>query len=104
MDKKELLLVPGIAFANRLEVAVMDYPRGREEGTTRQRCKVTLEYGRTDVMQLKEEGHDRLEAAMAYYCDYLYQLVKIHISSDWVCVRGLEETMEIVQEHVSKYY
>ena len=104
MDKKELLLVPGIAFGNHLEVAVMDYPRGREDGTTRRRCKVTLEYGRTDVDQLKAQGHDLLESAMAYYRDYIYQLVKVNISSDWTCVGGLEETMAIVQEHLKKYY
>ena len=45
-----------------------------------------------------------LESAMAYYRDYLYQLVKVNISSDWTCVGGLEETMAIVQEHLKKYY
>jgi hypothetical protein len=103
-EKKELLLVPGIAFGNRMEVAVKDFPKGREAGETRQRLVINLDYSRSDVETLKKQGRDTLDAALEYYRDYIYRLVKVQINSDWNAVGGLEETIENVSKHIEQYY
>ena len=41
---------------------------------------------------------------MEYYKDWLYKVVKVHISQDWTPVDGLEEVMAIIKEKVSQYY
>jgi hypothetical protein len=103
-EEKELLLEPGIAFGNRMEVAVMDFPKGLEDGTTRRRLKINLDYSRTDVEALKNAGRDTLDATLEYYREYIFKLVKVQINSDWICVGGLDETMEKVKQHIEKYY
>lgn len=102
-EQKEILLKPSVPFQHYVEVAVIDFPKGREDGTERQRCKVRVEFGRADVAQLKSQGMD-MEAAMEHYRDYLYYIVKRNIASDWTAVSGLEEVMRITEEHIAPYF
>ncbi len=99
---KEIKLVPDKPFFNSVDVAVMDFPNGSNE-EPRRRCKVTIEYAKVDVEQLKRRGLS-FDEAMEYYKDWLYKVVKVHISQDWICVAGYEDVMAIVQEKVGQYY
>lgn len=99
---KEIKLVADKPFFNSVDVAVMDFPNG-VEGELRKRCKVTIEYAKVDVEQLKKRGLS-FDEAMEYYKDWLYKVVKVHISQDWTCVGGHDEVMEIIKEKVEQYY
>ncbi len=99
---KEIKLVADKPFFNSVDVAVMDFPNG-VEGEPRKRCKVTIEYAKVDVEQLKKRGLS-FDEAMEYYKDWLYKVVKVHISQDWTCVGGHDEVMEIIKEKVEQYY
>lgn len=99
---KEIKLVPDAPFHNRVDVAVMDFPDGRD-GRERQRCKVTVEFAESDVRLLAKNGFD-FEQAIAHYKDWLYRVVKVHISQDWTCVGGWDEVFSLVEERVKSYY
>ena len=34
----------------------------------------------------------------------LYDVVKMHLASDWECVFGYEELMDLIKERVGRYY
>ncbi|MGI6721106.1 MAG: hypothetical protein ACOX4I_00900 [Anaerovoracaceae bacterium] len=95
----KIKLVPDKPFFNHCDIAVIDMGGDRE----RQRCKITVDYGKYDVEQLKSEGKD-LEAAMRHYKDWLYNLVRINISDDWECVGGGDEVAAIIRKYVEKNY
>lgn len=97
---KEIKLVPDRPFHNSVDVTVIDFTG---EGKERKRCKVTVEFAETDVKQLQNRGLD-LHDAMRYYRDWLYKVVKVHISQDWQCVAGYEEIMDIIKEKITQYY
>ena len=99
---KEIKLVPDKPFFNSVDVTVMDFPDGIE-GEPRKRCKVTVEYAKVDVAQLKRRGLS-YDEAMEYYREWLYKIVKVHISQDWECVGGHDEVMAIIKEKVTQYY
>ncbi len=101
-EMKEIKLQPDQPLHNRVEVAVIDFPDGksREE---RQRCKVTVEFAQCDVKQLQERGLT-FEEAMKYYKEWLYEVIKVNLAQDWVCVEGMEEVMAIIEESVKQYY
>ena len=73
---KEIVLVPDTPLYNYVDVAVMDFPKGREDGTQRRR----------------------------YYEDYLYKVVKTNLASDWKCVDGWDQVMNVVRENVARFY
>ena len=109
---KEILLVPGPALSSKIEIEVMDFPNGIPQdldastdliAAARKRCKITVEYGRPDVLELKSQGKD-LDAALAYYNTYIYNLVKFHILSDWTPTSGLDEIMSILREKLEPYF
>ena len=102
---KEILLKPGPALSNRLEIDVMDFPNGAEsaEAAGRKRCTITVEYGRPDALELKNQGMN-LDQAMEHYEKYIYDLVKFRILSEWSPVGGLEESLAIVREHIARYF
>lgn len=99
---KEIRLVPGKPFMHYVEAAVQDFPNG-PDAEPRQRCRIRVEYGRADVSQLIRDGLD-LDGAMQHYRDYIYYIVKRNIASDWVCTDGLDELLQITEEHVRPYY
>lgn len=99
---KEIRLVPDKPFFNSVDVAVMDFPGGLD-AEPRKRCKVTVEYAKVDVDQLKKRGLS-FDEAMEYYEEWLYKVVKVRIAQDWIPVGGLEEVMDIIKEKVSQYY
>ena len=99
---KEIKLVPDKPFFNSVDVTVMDFPNGLED-EPRKRCKVTVEYAKVDVEQLKRRGLS-FDEAMEYYREWLYKIVKVHISQDWGCVGGHDEVMAIIAEKVGQYY
>ena len=99
---KEIKLKPDKPFYNSVDVAVMDFPKGRD-GEPRQRCKVTVDFSQFDGKQLQTRGLD-FEGAMAYYKDWLYKIVKLNIAVDWTPVEGYDEVMEIIAENVKRFY
>lgn len=102
---KELIkieLVPEIDFATNMIVKVMDFPSG-ESGPARQRCKITVEYGESDVTILKDKGMDKI-GALEYYQNWVYNVVRINISQDWQCVGGMDEVMQTIEEHITQYF
>lgn len=99
---KEIKLMPDKPFHNSVDVVVADFPNGIEN-EPRKRCKVTVEFAQYDVEQLQGRGLD-FPQAMEYYRDWLYGVVKVHISQDWECVGGWEEVMDIIEEKVRAYY
>ena len=96
---KEIKLKADPPFPYKLDVAVMDFT---EEGE-RQRCKITIEYAESDVKELKKRGLD-FDAAMKYFEDWIYGVVKYHLAQDWKCVEGWDEVMSIVKKGVKKQY
>lgn len=99
---KEIKLVPDKPFFNSVDVGVFDFPNGLE-AEPRRRCKVTIEYAKVDVEQLKKRNLS-FDEAMEYYKDWLYKVVKVHLSQDWTPVEGLEEVMTIIREKLGQYY
>ena len=99
---KEIKLVPDAPFYNSVDVAVMDFPNGLD-GEPRTRCKVTIEFAEVDVRQLQSRGLD-YDAALAYYRDWLYQVVKVHLSQDWTCISGLPEVESHIEAALKRYY
>lgn len=99
---KEIKLIPDKPFFNSVDIAVMDFPSGLG-GEERKRCKVTVEYAKVDVEQLKKRGLS-FDEAIEYYQDWLYKVIKVHISQDWVCVEGYNQVMDIIKEKVAQYY
>ena len=99
---KEIKLLPDKPFFNSVDVAVMDFPNGLE-AEPRKRCKITVEYAKVDVEQLKKRGLS-FDEAMEYYEEWLYKVVKVRIAQDWTCVGGHDEVMAIIKEKVGQYY
>ena len=99
---KEIKLIPDAPFYNSVDVHVMDFPHGRD-GEERQRCKITVEFAKTDVDDLRKRGMGLTEA-MEYYRGWIYDIVKVHISQDWECISGMEETLAIVEERVKTFF
>ena len=104
---KQILLIPGLALSNKMEIKVMDFPSGLPESdieaAARKRCTITVEYGRPDAMELINKGMN-LEGAMEHYNSYIYDLVKFRILSDWAAVGGLKESLDIVRDKIKTYF
>ena len=96
---KEILLKPQEPYFNHLEVDVLDFPNGKT-AEPRKRMTVTIEYSEFDVKQIRRDGRD-LNGVMEYYNDWLYDLVRARLLDEWTAVGGLEETMNIVRDHIS---
>lgn len=99
---KQIKLKPDVPFHNSVDVAVIDFPKG-PGGPERQRCKVTAEFAESDVRQLQARGLD-FDGAMAYYEDWLYRVIKVHLAQDWEAVSGLDQVLDLIREKVSAYY
>lgn len=99
---KQIKLLPDAPFHNKVDVAVIDFPDGLD-GRQRQRCKVTVEFAEFDVKQLQKRGLD-FDGAMDYYRDWLYNVVRYHIASDWEAVEGYEAVFDIIRQKVGAYY
>lgn len=108
---KKILLIPGPALSNKMEITVMDLPCEIAEGiaieelkdAARKRCVITVEYGRPDVMELKAQDMG-LEEALEYYRNHIYNLVKFHILSDWEALDGMEASINIVSNRIKDYW
>lgn len=99
---KEIKLKPDKPFYNSVDVAVLDFPKGRD-AEPRQRCRICVAFSQFDVNQLQKRGMD-FEKAMDYYEDWLYKIVKLNIASDWICVEGYDQVMDIIKENVKRFY
>lgn len=99
---KQIKLLPDAPFHNKVDVAVIDFPDGLD-GRQRQRCKVTVEFAEFDVKQLQKRGLD-FDGAMDYYRDWLYNVVRYHIASDWEAVEGYDAVFDIIRQKVGAYY
>ncbi len=106
---KEIMLICEPPFFNKVDVQVCDFPQGFDssktasEQSTRMRCKVTVEFAEADVELLKRQGMS-FDEAIEYYEKWLYDVVKLHLASDWECVFGHEELMNLIKERVGRYY
>lgn len=97
---KQIKLEMDPPFSNRVDVNVLDFPNGLDE-SPRKRCAITVEYAEVDIKAHLREGLDR-EGLLEYYRDWIYNLVKVHISSDWEPVSGLEEVMVLVETKIDE--
>ena len=52
-----------------------------------------------DIRELKEKGMDKA-AAISYYKEWIYDVVKHYILDDWECTEGMKEILSIVEEHI----
>lgn len=99
---KEIKLEAILIFGSRMEISVKDFPDG-EKCRERERCRVSLEYAKSDVDELIKKGLD-LDGAIDYYKDWLYNVIKVNISQDWIPIEGYDEVFTIVEEHIKKYF
>lgn len=99
---KEIKLAPEPPLYNYVDIAVMDFPNGRD-GHPRTRCKVTAQFGDYDIDQLKKQGLD-YEGAVNYYEDWLYRIIKLNLAQDWTCVEGWDQVMGIIEKKLAARY
>ncbi|MCI9639830.1 hypothetical protein [Emergencia sp. 1XD21-10] len=99
---KEIQLRMDPPFFNSVDVAVLDFPKGLKE-VPRQRCKITVEFAAFDVKQLQKQGLN-FEAAIEHYKTWLYEVVKVHLAQDWICIGGWDQVMALVESRVKAYY
>ena len=97
---KQIKLFPLPPLYNYMEISVIDFPK---PDTERERCKVTCEFARFDVEQLKQQGLEFKEA-ISHYEKWLYDTIKVHIASDWECVDGYDEVMSLISQNVKRFY
>ena len=45
-----------------------------------------------------------LDGALAYYHDWLYQVVKVHLAQDWACIGGMDEVFACIETALARYY
>lgn len=96
---RKIILRPDVPFHNNCDVAIIDIT----DGTEKKRGRLTLEYARVDVQQLKDRGMD-MPWAMEYYRNAVDANVRHYISGDWTCEEGLDTVMNIVEEHIRPYF
>ena len=53
--------------------------------------------------QLQARGLDH-DGALAYYHDWLYQVVKVHLAQDWACIGGMDEVFACIETALARYY
>ena len=99
---KEIKLVSDLIFSSRMEISIIDFP-DNEKCKERERCRVSLEYAKSDVDELIKKGLD-LDRAIEYYKDWLYNVVKVNIAQDWIPIEGYDEVFNIVEEHIKEYF
>ena len=103
MEIKKIKLKADKPFFNYVDINVLDYPKGIEYGETRKRCVIRVEFGEYDVQQLIKQGKN-YEEAIEYYRDYIYDIVKVNIGSDWECMDGMDEITELIRKRIKTYY
>ena len=62
-----------------------------------------MEFAEVDVRQLQARGLDH-DGALAYYHDWLYQVVKVHLAQDWTCIGGMDEVFACIETALARYY
>ena len=96
---RKIKLVADKPFHNNCDVTVFDLTDGKEQ----KRCKIMVDYAEYDIRKLQEEGY-HYEAAVRYFDDWIYRTVKRYIADDWECTQGHDAIMEIVRDHIKKYF
>ena len=99
---QEIKLKADKPFHNNVDVAIIDFPDGFS-GEERQRCKVQVDFSESAVRQLQKKGMNK-EEILKHYEEWLYNVVKIHLATDWEPVSGYDEVMAIILEHVDLYF
>lgn len=99
---KELLLKPQLAFDYKLDIDVLDFPKGRGQ-EPRKRCTIEVDFSRRDVDELKAKGLD-LDGTMDYYEKDIYRMVDALIGLEFTFVGGLDESLAIIREKAAKYF
>ena len=100
---KDILLKPQAPYFNHDEIDILDFPKGLDQ-EPRWRCTITVDYGKYDVDQIKSQGIGTLDGALEYYNNWIYGLVRARLLDEWTAVGGLEETMEIVRDHIKDFF
>ena len=95
----------GSTTRNTVEIATMIKERWQIESVAHLSCiDATAENLRGVLDQLKEKGIAGREAAEQYYRDWIYKVVRHYIADDWECTEGMDEIMNIVDEHIKQYF
>ena len=100
---RKIILEKTLEFGSRCDFAIYDVTDCAESGQGKKRGTITIDYSPADVRNLISEGKD-LEAALLYYRDRIYSLVKYYISGDWECVSGLDGALETITKHIKPYF
>ena len=102
---KNILLKPVSIYFNHALVDVYDYPNEDDKETLRKRLSIDVEYSSFDIDILKKDNPNlTIDDALEHYRSHIYDMVKVRILDDWQETEGLEETLEIVRENISKYF
>ncbi len=107
LGPKRVRLVPGSAYPSHMKVEVFDFPKGEEvrdeagEKIVRRRCEIDVEYGDKDIVPLIREGRDE-EAILQHYLDWMNDVVKVLISSEWEAESGLSEVVEVLKAKIAE--
>ena len=99
---KEIKLILDAPFHNYVDVAVMDFPEGKDV-PCRRRCKITVEFAEYDVKQLINKGLDYNDIVKRYE-KWIYDVVKANLAQDWKCTGGYDDVMKIIKEKISAYF
>ncbi|MBQ1395675.1 MAG: hypothetical protein IIY84_00060 [Eubacterium sp.] len=94
-EPKEIVLIPDIPYTYKVDVDVCDLPV--PGGKPRKRCRVTVDFLPGDIEEMKGRGMSE-EEILAHYDAYLYDLVRSSLVSEWTCVSGREEVLDIVRK------
>lgn len=96
---KEIKLVPLLEQPCETEVSVRDFPRGRENGTERERFRFAVGYGPDETDRFRKKNWN-MEQILDDYRRKIEDIIRVHIMLDFEIVGGMKETLDIVRSHL----
>ena len=101
-EQKIICLKADQPFYNNVDLAICDY--GGPKGALRIRGKITVDYAKSDIEQLKAQGIDTLEEALDYYKNKIYNTVRRYLLVDFQLEEGWEPVLTLIKEKIEQYY
>ena len=89
-------LTPALELGGKCEIDVFDVTAG----APKKRCRITIDYTPADLEQIRSEGRTDTKAAMEYYDQRIYELVRLNISDDWEWAEGRDEVEAVIRRHI----
>ena len=98
-DIKIIKMIPDKPYETNCDINIYDNVNGKD----RKRCAIKMEYSKYDIEELIKEGYD-YEGVIRYYEDWIYKTVRRYLCYEWECNDGYDEVIEILTNHVKKYF